>query len=141
MTRAVVYSTVRTTRPYSQYRADPDIRKGNLLRVPKAGTKAHPHEELQVYWETVVKPLFNPEDLVQHQLIRLGGSEAVSRLNAVLAQEDATRRVDFRGTRVAEAEYGMLIEDMRQRMATPFLDPLYSNPHSPPPQDTPTISS
>ena len=84
--------------------------------MPKAGTKAHPYEELQVYWETVVKPLFNPEDLVQHRLIRLGGNEVVSRLNAVLAQKDATRRADFRGIRVAEAEYGMLIEDMRQSM-------------------------
>lgn len=93
-----------------------------------------------MYWETVVKPLFNTEDLVQHQLIRLGGNEVVSRLNAVLAQEDATRRLDFRGTRVAKAEYGMLIEDMRQRMPTPFLDPLYSNPHSPPLQGAPTTS-
>jgi inositol-pentakisphosphate 2-kinase len=126
--------------PIPQYRPASDTRKGNLLRVPKAGTKAHPHEELQVYWETVVKPLFNPEDLVQHQLIRLEGNEVVSRLNAVLAQEDATRRVDFRGTRVAEAEYGMLIEDMRQSMPTPFLGPLYFNPHSPPPQDSPTTS-
>lgn len=91
-----------------------NLRKGNLLRVPKAGTEAHTYEELQEYREAVVKPLFETEDLVQHQLVRLGGNEIVSRLNAALAREEGTRRVDFSGTRVAEAEYGMLIEDMRQ---------------------------
>ncbi|KAL2260394.1 hypothetical protein VTK26DRAFT_5600 [Humicola hyalothermophila] len=88
---------------------------GNLLRVPKAGTRAHSYIELQEYWETVIKPLFEPEDLVHHQLVRLGGEAIVSRLNDVLEKEDATRRPDFRGSRVAVAEYGMLVEDMRQK--------------------------
>jgi inositol-pentakisphosphate 2-kinase len=73
--------------------------------------------ELQEYWETVVRPLFDPEDLVQHQLIKLGSEDVVSRLNAVLNDEEQTRRADFRGSRVAVVEYGMLVEDMRQSMA------------------------
>lgn len=83
--------------------------------MPKAGTKAHSYRELHEYWETVVKPLFEPQDLVQHRLVRLGSEEVVARMNAVLTKEDHTRRPDFRGSRVAAAEYGMLIEDMRQR--------------------------
>lgn len=101
---------------------------GNLLRVPKAGTKAHSHEELQEYWETVVGPLFEPEHLVQHQLVKLGGEGLVSRLNAVLDEEEHTRRSDFKGSRVAPAEYGMLVEDMRQslsRAISPF-SPVHS---------------
>ena len=82
--------------------------------MPKAGTKAHTYGELIQYWETVVKPLFEPEDLVQHQLVGLGGVAVVARLNAVLEKEDDTRRVDFRGSRVAAAGYGLLVEDMRQ---------------------------
>ncbi|KAL2133396.1 hypothetical protein VTI74DRAFT_2439 [Chaetomium olivicolor] len=91
------------------------IFRGNLLRVPKAGTKAHSYVELQEYWETVITPLFKPEDLVQHQLVQLGGEAVITRLNAVLEQGEDTRRVDFRGSRVAMAEYGMLVEDMRLR--------------------------
>ncbi|KAK4123467.1 inositol pentakisphosphate 2-kinase-like protein [Parathielavia appendiculata] len=91
------------------------IFQGNLLRVPKAGTKAHTYVELQEYWEAVVKPLFEPEDLVQHRLVHLGGEQLVLRLNAVLAKNEDIRRPDFRGSRVAAAEYGMLVEDMRQR--------------------------
>ncbi|KAK4157138.1 inositol pentakisphosphate 2-kinase [Chaetomidium leptoderma] len=88
---------------------------GNLLRVPKAGTKAYSYVELQEYWETVVTPLFKPEDLVQHQLVRLGDERLVSRLNAVLEREEDLRRADFKGSRVAVAEYGMVVEDMRQK--------------------------
>ncbi|KAL2271586.1 hypothetical protein VTJ83DRAFT_957 [Remersonia thermophila] len=89
--------------------------QGNLLRVAKAGKKSYGHDEIQAYWESVVRPLFRPDDLVRQQLVKLGGRRIVSRLNAVLENEESTRRVDFRGTRVAEAEYGMLVEDMRQR--------------------------
>jgi inositol-pentakisphosphate 2-kinase len=84
--------------------------------VPKAGTKAHSYVELQEYWEAVVTPLFEPEDLVQHRLVNLGGEELVSRMNAVLAQNEGIRRADFRGSRVAQAQYGMLVEDMRQSL-------------------------
>ncbi|KAL2024443.1 hypothetical protein VTK56DRAFT_8254 [Thermocarpiscus australiensis] len=92
-----------------------EVFQGTLLRVPKAGTKAHGYVELQEYWETVVMPLFEPEDLVQYRLVKLGGAAVVSRMNAVLVQEDNTRRADFRGSRVAVTEYGMLMEDMRQK--------------------------
>jgi inositol-pentakisphosphate 2-kinase len=81
--------------------------------------------ELQEYWEAVVRPLFQPEDLVQHQLVNLGGEEVVSRMNAVLAKDEDIRRVDFRGSRVAQAQYGMLVEDMRQSLLPllPACDP------------------
>lgn len=85
--------------------------------MPKAGTKAHSHVELQEYWKTVVAPLFEPEHLVQHQLVKLGDEGLVSRLNAVLDEEEHTRRSDFKGSRVALAEYGMLVEDMRQSLS------------------------
>ncbi|KAJ4402624.1 Inositol-pentakisphosphate 2-kinase, partial [Neurospora sp. IMI 360204] len=91
------------------------ILQGKLLRVPKANTKAFTHPEILQYWESSISPLFdNPqEDLVQQYLIRLDNS-IVSQLNDVLAKEDLQRRYDFRGTKVAEAEYGMLVEDMRK---------------------------
>lgn len=36
------------------------------------------------------------------------------KLNAVLAENESIRREDFRGGRVADAELGMLVEDMRE---------------------------
>ncbi|KAL2181585.1 inositol-pentakisphosphate 2-kinase [Thermothelomyces heterothallicus CBS 202.75] len=98
--------------PGSEYSS---IFQGQLLRVPKAGTKAHSYSELQEYWETIVRPLFRPEDLVQQRLIKLEGRELAARLNHVLEREEASRRADFKGSRVAETEYGMLVEDMRKR--------------------------
>jgi len=89
---------------------------GKLLRVPKAGTRAFKHDELQEYWETAVRPLFGDEDLVQQFLVKLGGRDIVSRLNAVLQKHDASRREDFKGSQVDVAEYGMLVEDMRKSM-------------------------
>ncbi|KAL0473204.1 inositol-pentakisphosphate 2-kinase [Neurospora intermedia] len=99
-----------------------DILQGKLLRVPKANTKAFPHPEILQYWESSISPLFdNPqEDLVQQYLIRLDNS-VVSQLNAILENEDAQRRADFQGTKVAEAEYGMLVEDMRKKSPLDFL--------------------
>ncbi|KAL2169657.1 hypothetical protein VTG60DRAFT_5796 [Thermothelomyces hinnuleus] len=98
--------------PGSEYSS---IFQGHLLRVPKAGTKAHSYSELQEYWETIVRPLFRPEDLVQQRLVKLEGRELAARLNHVLEQEEDSRRADFKGSRVAETEYGMLVEDMRKR--------------------------
>ncbi|AEO69202.1 uncharacterized protein THITE_2119339 [Thermothielavioides terrestris NRRL 8126] len=95
-----------------------EIFQGRLLRVPKAGTSAHSCFEIQEYWETAVRPLFEPEDLVQHQLIKLGQDAVTSQLNSALARADHFRRADFRGSRVAATEYGMLVEDMRPSMAT-----------------------
>ncbi|EAQ91039.1 hypothetical protein CHGG_02974 [Chaetomium globosum CBS 148.51] len=93
------------------------IFQGYLLRVPKAGTNAHSYVELQEYWETVVRPLFEPEDLVQQRLVKLGGEEVVSCLNAALELKEEARRADFKGSRVAVVEHGMLVEDMRQTAA------------------------
>lgn len=92
------------------------IFKGSLLRVPKAGTKTHSHPELQAYWESTIRPLFPPENLVQQRLVKLGGGDAmIAKLNQVLEKEESRRRRDFQGSRVAAAEYGMLIEDMREK--------------------------
>jgi inositol-pentakisphosphate 2-kinase len=86
--------------------------------VPKAGTSAFPYEELQEYWETTVAPLFEDGRLVKQSLISLGGSGIVPRLNAILARNEAARRKDFQGSRVAgDAEHGMLVEDMRAQDA------------------------
>ncbi|KAK3357375.1 inositol pentakisphosphate 2-kinase-like protein [Lasiosphaeria hispida] len=90
-----------------------NVFKGYLLRVPKAGTKAFPYSELQSYWESVVRPLFEEGDLTEQRLVRLDASgETISSLNKVLEKNEARRRKDFRGSRVAKAEYGMLVEDM-----------------------------
>ncbi|KAK3902009.1 inositol pentakisphosphate 2-kinase [Staphylotrichum tortipilum] len=88
---------------------------GKLLRVPKAGTEAHSYEELQEYWETVVAPLFELEDLVQQQLVKFENDNVISRLNGALQDETETRRTDFEGQTVAATEYGLLVEDMRQK--------------------------
>ena len=61
-----------------------------------------------------MRPLFAPGNVVQQQLVHLGGEAVVARLNAVLEQVEGTRRAEFRGHRVAVTEYGMLVEDMRQ---------------------------
>ncbi|KAK3333814.1 inositol pentakisphosphate 2-kinase-like protein [Cercophora scortea] len=92
---------------------------GMLLRVPKAGTQAYKHEDLQLYWETSVQPLFGLQDLVQQRLVRLGDAHVVSLLNAALDLHEAEtgRRDDFKGSKVAHAEYGMLVEDMRKQHA------------------------
>lgn len=37
------------------------------------------------------------------------------KLNALLSEDEPSRREDFRGGRVADAEFGMLVEDMRKR--------------------------
>jgi inositol-pentakisphosphate 2-kinase len=92
---------------------------GHLLRVQKDGIKAHSYGELQEYWEEIVKPLFEPEDLIQHRLIKIEDGAVIPRLNAILAQIENARRPDFRGSRAAIAAYGMLVEDMRESMICP----------------------
>ncbi|KAK3322145.1 inositol-pentakisphosphate 2-kinase [Apodospora peruviana] len=94
-----------------------DILRGKLLRVPKARTHALNYEELQCYWETAIKPLFRDGELVEQSLVRIGaGRHVLSDLNSVLAEFETTRRRDFQGSRVdEEAEYGMLVDDMRKK--------------------------
>lgn len=92
----------------------PDKPAENLLRVPKAGTTAYPYTQLQSYWETSIKPLFNPDDLVQQFLLPLADNTApTQKLNTLLSTIETSRRHDFRGSRVAETECAMLVEDMR----------------------------
>ncbi|CAP68546.1 uncharacterized protein PODANS_7_5180 [Podospora anserina S mat+] len=95
-----------------------DIFQGHLLRVPKAGAKTFPYPELLQYWDSTITPLFPPENLVQHQLVKLGQSpsKVITILDELLAKAESGRRKDFRGTRVLpDAQYGMLIEDMRSQ--------------------------
>jgi inositol-pentakisphosphate 2-kinase len=92
----------------------PDTTAANLLRVPKAGTTAYPYTQLQSYWETSIKPLFNPEDLVQQSLLPLADNTTLTKqLNTLLSTRESSRRHDFRGSRVAETGCAMLVEDMR----------------------------
>ncbi len=86
---------------------------GKLLRVPKAGTKAFPHEVLQKYWEEIIKPEFEEQQLVQQSLVQLLGTNVVPRLNEVLSKVEG-RRKDFEGSTVGDAEFAMLVEDMRK---------------------------
>lgn len=86
--------------------------------MPKAGTSAFSYEELQEYWETTIAPLFGHGQLVKQNLIGLAGSGIVPELNAILANGEATRRRDFRGSRVADTEHGMLVDDMRSHDTT-----------------------
>lgn len=103
------------TYPYCTHQSKPNAPPGNLLRVPKAGTSAFSYTALQHYWESAVAPLFTTDQLVKQSLIPLAGSGIVPKLNAILAQSEPTRRKDFRGSRVADADHGMLVEDMRAR--------------------------
>ncbi|KAK3995991.1 hypothetical protein QBC44DRAFT_318905 [Cladorrhinum sp. PSN332] len=107
--------------PSPEVKIDENVKaifRENLLRVPKAGAKTHPHQELQQHWETVISPLFPPQNLVQQRLIKIGGPSVISQLNSALDQETETRRHEFKDTRVANAEYGMLVEDMRAKSPT-----------------------
>ncbi|KAK3375229.1 inositol pentakisphosphate 2-kinase-like protein [Podospora didyma] len=112
--------------PIDGSNASEDIKKmyndkkkpGNLLRVPKSGTQAFNCQVLHAYWKTAVEPLFEPGDLAQLHLIRLGSSSqrVVSLLTAALEENETSRRGDFQGSKVSSAsEYGMLIENMSMK--------------------------
>ncbi|KAK4231513.1 inositol-pentakisphosphate 2-kinase [Podospora fimiseda] len=98
---------------------DDHIRKTfqeNLIRLPKADSKTHPHQHLQNYWETIISPLFPSSSLVQQRLIKIGGPQIIHQLNLSLTNNhNNDRRHDFRNTTVSNAEYGMLVEDMRAK--------------------------
>ncbi|KAH8890794.1 hypothetical protein GQ53DRAFT_746981 [Thozetella sp. PMI_491] len=88
--------------------------RGKLLRVPKAGTKAYSHEEIQQYWEKSIKPEFEEGQLVQQSLVQLKGTGLVPRLNDTLSGVE-DRRKDFQGSTIGDVDFGMLVEDMRKR--------------------------
>lgn len=84
--------------------------------MPKAGTTAYPYSELQSYWETSIRPLFEEDDLVQQYLVPLDDSAIIARLNAVLQGSDSLRRKEFQGSRVSSsATVGMLVESMDKK--------------------------
>ena len=91
--------------------------------MPKSLTVALDYPDIQHYWETQVKPLFHPGDLVHQSLVKIGANpDIVSRMNAAVTGIEAKRRKDFQGSLVDDAEYGMLVDDMRSS----------TSPHSPP---------
>ncbi|KAJ9151927.1 hypothetical protein NKR23_g2833 [Pleurostoma richardsiae] len=97
----------------AQHDANPENLKGKLLRVPKAG-RGLSYPELQDYWERTIKPLFEPGDLIQQELVRLPSNECFGMLNDCLRRYEAkgNRRADFRGDQVEATTIGMLIDDM-----------------------------
>lgn len=106
------------------------MKSGKLLRVPKAGTPqaAFKYPELQEYFEDIIVPLLPSECLVEQTLVRLGDSGIVDQLNYLLDDWDPppegrkSRRTDFVGHRVsADAEFGMLVEDMRKSELNPLV--------------------
>lgn len=86
-----------------------------LLRVPKAGKGTFPYAEQQAFWESQIKPLFRPGDLVHQSLVRMPEDNGffVARLNEILHERESQRRDDFVGSQVEDVTYGMLVDDMR----------------------------
>jgi inositol-pentakisphosphate 2-kinase len=83
--------------------------------MPKTSSKGYTYKELQQYRETVIKPLFEDQDLVQQNLLSFAGKGLVSKLNDALSIVQDDRRWDFKNSQVVESEFGMLVEDMRKR--------------------------
>ena len=108
----------RTDHTNQRIFSDPEI--GNLLRVPKAGTRAFNYQVLQRYWDEMIKPEFEPDQLVRQRLVQLYSSNIVERLNEHLATVHG-RRADFVGSKVDDVEFGMLVEDMRQSKPNPLI--------------------
>ena len=87
--------------------------------MAKTSSKGYTYNELQQYRETVIKPLFEDQDLVQQTLGKFAGKGLVSKLNDALSVVQDNRRWDFKNSQVAESEFGMLVEDMRKRELFP----------------------
>ena len=68
----------------------------------------------------MIKPQFEPDELVQQKLVQLYSSNIVQRLNAYLPTVQG-RRADFVGSTVGDVEFGMLVEDMRASKPTPLI--------------------
>lgn len=68
----------------------------------------------------MIKPAFEPDQLVRQTLVQLYSSDIVERLNAYLATVEG-RRADFVGSRVKDVEFGMLVEDMRESKPSPLV--------------------
>jgi inositol-pentakisphosphate 2-kinase len=95
---------------------------GKLLRVPKAGTTAFPYPDLQDYWNTTIRPLFAHDQLVKQELFALEGTDIIQKLNIVLRRHEDHRREDFRGSRVADTSFAMLIDNMGPRTGEMLLE-------------------
>lgn len=102
--------------------AEPNPFQDKLLRVPKAGKGTFPYADQQAFWDSQIKPLFRPGDLVEQALVRMPEDNGafVARLNEILRQRESQRRDDFVGSRVENVTYGMLVDDMRSGMCPPM---------------------
>lgn len=81
--------------------------------MPKDGRDSFPYEQHQRFFNNVILTLINREDLVEQELVSIRGSGVVEQLNSILEARDSQRRKDWQGTRVADVEYGMLVQDLR----------------------------
>lgn len=92
-----------------------DFLKGRLLRVQKRGTKAYSYPKIQEYWEDVIRPLFNGDDLVDQRLVKITFLDIYDMLNSELEKISPNRRPEFRQHKVEYSRYAMLVEDMSDR--------------------------
>ena len=106
--------------PINTNAEDKHVFQGKLLRMPKAGKGTFPYVEQQAFWESQVRPLFRPEDLVHQSLVRMpdDGGEFITRLNKILSEKNPERRDDFVGSKVEDIAHGMLVEDMRSSVSS-----------------------
>lgn len=90
-----------------------------LLRLRKNLPTTHPSIHAQASWETLIKPLFNSNELVDQTLVRLESSTLISSLNDDLraweaqSSKSANPRPKKRhGVYLADDQYGLLVTDM-----------------------------
>jgi hypothetical protein len=99
---------------------------GWLLRLPKKKQQGETFScgEQEQYWKDDIKPPFGPKDLVKHQVVRAHSRWNIeANANNALVNLDRTGhfdqagkiRVDFRGSRIADTDLVILVEDMRKR--------------------------
>ena len=111
--------------PWQVDLSEPDYSylKGKLLRLRKDLPVATSVLEAQQDFTEHVAPLFEQQqELVQQQLIQVP-EEIIDQLNSVLRvmDENDHRPYKRKGTYLAEAEYGLLVQDMSSRLGQGFV--------------------
>lgn len=91
---------------------------GWLLRVSKAPANGEPSRfnylKQQEYYAKQVRYLLR-DHIIQQELVVVRGSNIVRKLNNFLTSIDHERKEKFRGTYVADTNWGFLVEDMRPK--------------------------
>lgn len=89
---------------------------GFLLRVAKAPSTGQParfnYLKQQEFYAKEVKAVLK-DHVIKQELVVLRNSNLVPQLNALLQAIDHERKDKFRGSLVAESNWGLLVEDMR----------------------------